>query len=149
MAYKPLDYTPDDSLILQSGTTLAAAGTAVGSTVTLGAGYCQFDVVIDITAQDVAGTDDACTFTLEGSIDGFTNIAILGTYVTGNATAMATLTGSTVNAAKGIGQHVMPCHNIAALPSSPPFTLTAVRLRHRVAGATVAMTYSARIVKRA
>ena len=62
MVQQSFDRTQDANLIFTAGATVTASG-AIGSVVDLGGagGHSQFDIVFDVTAVDVASTDEVYT----------------------------------------------------------------------------------------
>lgn len=158
---QPFDRTYDNQMLLTAGTTVATATSGVSSPVDLATvalattangmilGHAQFDIVINVTAQDVSATDDSCLFSLELSNDNFvSDIAPGVAYAIGHKTGINTITGGTFNIDKGIGVHMVPAHNLAAAPSGQQKAYRYARLRHKTTGATVATTYSAYISPR-
>ena len=97
--------TYDHALLLKAAGLVAV--TAAGSVILdLGDGFMAGDLVIDVTALEVAGGDEIYTIRLEGSnVAAMTSgsVVLAGTEL-GNATAPA-------DADTGLGRHIVPFTN--------------------------------------
>jgi hypothetical protein len=99
------NYTYDDALSLKDAGLVAES--AAGSVILdLGAGFVEGDVVIDVSAIEVANGDEKYTVHLEGSnVAAMTSGSVtLANLPLGNATAPA-------DAATGAGRFVLPFRN--------------------------------------
>jgi hypothetical protein len=99
------NYTYDDALSLKDAGLVAES--AAGSVILdLGAGFVEGDVVIDVSAIEVANGDEKYTVHLEGSnVAAMTSGSVtLANLPLGNATAPA-------DAATGTGRFVLPFRN--------------------------------------
>lgn len=132
---------------LGTGLDLHGAGTALGTGTTDLPGDAPLlaDVLLDITALDVASTDETYTFRLFGAnIVDFSAKYLLATYEVGRAAVTGT--------AKRLGRHVIPFRNYAledagTYPSGGGVyrSFRYIRLELDVGGTSPSVTCSAQI----
>jgi hypothetical protein len=127
-----------------AATVLKAAGLVAASTthsliLDLGDGFMDADLVLDVTALEVAGGDEIYTISLEGSnVAGMASgSVILAQTVMGNNPAPA-------DADSGLGRHVVPFRN-----EFEGVNYRYVRLQTTIAGAiATGINFSAFLAKR-
>lgn len=137
MAHPNIHFTYDDSLNLKDA-GLVATSAAESTIVDLGAGFVEGAVVVDVTALEVASTDEVYTICLEGS-----NVAAMSSgsvtlmmFEMGNAAAPA-------DADTATGRFYLPFTN-----EQNGTVYRYVRIYTRVAGSVATgINYSAFIVK--
>jgi hypothetical protein len=131
--------TYDHAMLLKAAGLVAA--TAAGSVIIdLGDGLMAGDLVIDVTALEVAGGDEIYTVSLEGSnVAAMTSASVtLARTELGNATAPA-------DADTGVGRHMVPFTN-----ELNGTIYRYVRIHTTVAGAiATGINYTAFLAKRA
>lgn len=130
-------HTFDASLVLKAA-GLVAASAAVATVVDLGSGLVDADIVIDVSALEVASGDEIYDIVLEGS-----NVAALAS----DSVQLASLTlgnnAAPADADTATGRYVLPFRN-----EQNGVTYRYVRLYTRVAGAVATgINYSAFIAK--
>lgn len=131
-------YTYDDALNLKDA-GLVAVSAAESTIVDLGAGFVDGEIVIDVSALEVASTDEIYTICLEGSnVAAMTSGSVtLAMIEMGNAAAPA-------DADTATGRHVLPFRN-----EQNGTVYRYVRIYTRVAGAiATGINYSAFIAKK-
>ena len=151
------DRQADASLILADG---AAASTATGyslvaaatATIDLGAAErCQFDLVVDVSAIDVATGDENYLFRLVGSNDatpfGTNIVPLTGMLELGDHSTLGPAIPATVSD-RGVGRYVIPCENVGMV-SGVRTAFRYIRLHRTNVGATSnSVTYKAFLSKR-
>lgn len=131
-------FTYDNALLLEASAAHTTAQTDVGATILdLGAGLVEGYLIIDVTALDVASTDEYYTISLEGS-----NVAAM---TSGSVELAVSRQGNTVapgDADTAIGRFAVPFRN-----EQNGTTYRYVRLSTLVAGTTPSITFSAWLAK--
>ncbi|OGB23346.1 MAG: hypothetical protein A3I66_01390 [Burkholderiales bacterium RIFCSPLOWO2_02_FULL_57_36] len=131
-------YTYDAALLLEAAAAHTTEQTDVGATILdLGPGLVEGNLVIDVTAIDVASTDEYYTVSLEGS-----NVAAM---TSGSVELAVSRMGNTTapgDADTGVGRFVIPFRN-----EKNGTTYRYVRLSTKVEGTTPSITFSAWIAK--
>ena len=131
-------FTYDNSLLLAASAAHTTAQTDVGSTILdLGAGLVEGYLIIDVTAIDVASTDEYYVISLEGSnVAAMTSGSVeLAVSRQGNVTAPG-------DADTAVGRFAVPFRN-----EQNGTTYRYVRLSTAVAGTTPSITFSAWLAK--
>ena len=131
-------FTYDDELLLAASAAHTTAQTDVGSTIIdLGAGLVHGFLVIDVSAIDVASTDEYYVISLEGSnVAAMTSGSVeLAVSRQGNVTAPG-------DADTAVGRFAVPFRN-----EQNGTTYRYVRLSTAVAGTTPSITFSAWLAK--
>lgn len=132
-------FTYDNSLLLEASAAHTTAQTDVGATILdLGEGLFDGFLVIDVTALDVASTDEYYVISLEGStVAAMTSGSVeLGVSRMGNVTAPG-------DADTAVGRFAVPVRN-----EQNGTLYRYVRLSTAVAGTTPSITFSAFLAKR-
>jgi len=131
-------FTYDAALLLEASATHSTAQTDVGATIVdLGAGLVCGYLVVDVSAIDVASTDEYYVISLEGSnVAAMTSGSVeLAVSRMGNVTAPG-------DADTAVGRFAVPFRN-----EQNGTTYRYVRLSTAVAGTTPSITFSAFIAK--
>jgi hypothetical protein len=138
--------TYDAALLLRASTT-AITGTETGSLILdVGLGLLDADLIIDVATMDVASTDEAYVFVLEGSPDAAFgtagNITVLLIAGLGSAAGVATATGAPLGTSDGTGRFLFPFRN-----ERNGTLYRYLRLKTVIAGSTPSLTFTAWIAK--
>jgi hypothetical protein len=131
-------FTYDDDLLLAASAAHTTAQTDVGATIIdLGAGLVHGFLVVDVSAIDVASTDEYYVISLEGSnVAAMTSGSVeLAVSRQGNVTAPG-------DADTAVGRFAVPFRN-----EQNGTTYRYVRLSTAVAGTTPSITFSAWLAK--
>lgn len=109
----------------------------------------EFDLVIDVSACDVAQGDESYKFRLVGSNDATpfgTNIIVLATAEFGDNTTIGPAIPVTT-ADRGVGRYIIPCENVGFL-AGVRTAFQNIRLHVTIAGTSPSITFKAWLAKR-
>jgi hypothetical protein len=131
-------FTYDNALLLEASAAHTTAQTDVGATILdLGAGLVEGYLVIDVTAIDVASTDEYYVISLEGS-----NVAAMSSGSVELAVSRMGNVTAPGDADTATGRFAVPFRN-----EQNGTTYRYVRLSTAVAGTTPSITFSAWLAK--